>query len=123
MRLVFGMIAIAALLSPSMAAAQGGGAAAAVPSEHRLSPEQVEAALTEAAAKNAAAEKKTPVENTVDKGAEQQAAPTWTAKSVSPSAPAAIARYSARGSIQWARIGVAAISFDFVDLGHRRFRR
>ena len=118
MKFMTGAIAIAALLAPATAAAQNKAAGTAMPSERRLSPEQVEAILEEAAARN-------------------RAQPRQLAPDVQPEA----AKRQVHGEygftvgtggyrevfgtaiVPMGEDGVAAVSLDFVDLGRRRYRR
>lgn len=116
MKFLTGMIA--ALLAPSIAAAQTAEPAASTASERRLSPEQIEAILEDAAKR-------------------RQAEASQRAPELQPEAP----RPTVHGEVGFGigtggyreafgtaiyplgDDGVAAISMDFVDLGRRRDRR
>ena len=118
MKLRIGMIAVAALLTPAMTAAQNSAAGAAMPSERRLSPEQVEAILEESAAKNRAQQRRLPPEL-------QPEAPK---PQIHGEVGVAVGTGGYREVFGTAvypigEDGVAAISMDFVDLGNRRYRR
>lgn len=115
MRRAYCLIGFAAVLMPVPALAQP---ASAPPSEHRLSPDQIEAILAEAAKKRESAE-----------------------RSLSPEAMEAPPKPQVHGEVGVAvgtggyrevfgtaitpigDDGAAAISLDFVDWGRRRFKR
>ena len=86
-----------------------------MPSERRLSPEQVEAVLAEAAARNAAAEKQIPAENIVDEDAEPQAAPPVHGEVGFSVGTGGYREAFGTGIYPLGEDGVAAISLDFVD--------
>jgi hypothetical protein len=118
MKFQTGMIAVAAMLLPVQAPAQDSPAGAAMPSEHRLSPEQIEAVLEEAAAKNRRQQRQSPPEL-------QPEAPK---PQVHGEVGVAVGTGGYREVFGTAvyplgEDGAAAISMDFVDLGQRRYRR
>lgn len=118
MRLDPGLIVIAALLMPAPALAQTAEPAPAASSERRLSPEQIEAVLAEAAKKREAAEGR------LDPGMAEQAPQ----RQVHGEVGFAIGTGGYRevfgtGIYPLGDDGVAAISLDYLDLGNRRFKR
>lgn len=119
MRRASGLVAAAALLVPAQLTAQNGAAAPA--SERRLTPEQIEAVLAEAAKKREAAEARVPL--APDSDDEQ-----LPRRQVHGEVGVAIGTGGYRELFGTAIYpmgddGVAAISLDFVDLGKRRYRR
>jgi hypothetical protein len=113
-----GLIALAALLTAAPAAGQSTRSAPSSPPEHRLSPDQIEAVLAEAARKREAAE--------------QQLDPA--AAGPAPGRPihgevgvgigsAGYRELFGTGIYPLGDEGAAAISLDFVDWGRRRDRR
>ena len=119
MKGIAGLIVIAASLLPAPAVAQAGAPPPpAIASEHRLSPEEVESVLADAAKKRQAVEQqpgpdvtekepRTPVHGevglTIGNGGHREVFGT--------------------GIYPLGDDGVAAISLDYVDLGKRRFKR
>lgn len=118
MRPASGLIVIAALLMPAPAMAQASEPAPSPASERRLSPEQIEAVLAEAAKKREAADMQLGAE-----AVEQAPKPQ-----VHGEVGVAIGTGGYREAFGTAIYplgddGVAAISLDFVDWGKRRYRR
>ena len=118
MRLRGSMMVIGGLLMAAPAMAQAGEPAPSPLSERRLSPEQIEAVLAEAAKKREAAE----VGLNSD-GIEQAPKPQ-----VHGEVGVAVGTGGYREAFGTAIYplgddGIAAISLDFVDWGERRFRR
>ena len=119
------MLALAALLCPGLAPAQtpAAPAPAPTPDEHRLTPEQIEAVLAEAAARRAAEAKRAPMEVAPDQHAEDQPGPQVQGEvglSIGTGGyreAYGTAIYPLEGG------GVAAISLDFIDLGRRHYPR
>lgn len=113
-----GLIVIAALLMPTSALAQAGAPAPSPPAEHRLSPEQIEAVLAEAAKKREAAEGK------ADPDAAEQAPRPQVHGEVGFSIGTGGYREAFGTAIYpLGDDGMAAISLDFVDWGKRRLPR
>ena len=115
MRRAAGLVIIGALLTPVAAIAQAEPKPA---SEHRLSPEQIEAVLTEAAKKRQAAEARDRAETLEGKSPRQ----------IHGEVGVSIGTGGYREVLGTAIYpmedgGAAAISFDFVDLGRRRVKR
>jgi len=109
---------IAALLMPAPVLAQAGEPAPAPPAERRLSPEQIEAVLAEAAKKREAARVQ------LDPAAADQAP----RRQVHGEVGVAIGTGGYREAFGTAIYplgdeGVAAISLDFVDFGRPSYRR
>ena len=115
------MFATVALLFPALAAAQTSDPVRSTTDERRLTAEQVEAVLAEAAAKHSAVEKQTPAEPAIE-----QADP--------PSPPIHGEVGFGIGTGGYREVfgsaiyplgedGVAAVSLDFVDWGRRRYPR
>lgn len=118
MRAVPRLIVIAALLVPAPALAQAVEPAPASQSEHRLSPEQIEAVLAEAAKKREAAEGRL----------QPDALESAPQRQVHGEVGFGIGTGGYRevfgtGIYPLGDDGVAAISLDFVDWGRRRDRR
>lgn len=112
------LIVIAALLMPAPAMAQAAEPAPAPLSEHRLSPEQIEAVLAEAAKKREAA----------DGQLAPDALESAPKRQVHGEVGFAVGTGGYRevfgtGIYPLGDDGVAAISLDFVDWGRRRDRR
>lgn len=124
MKSVHGMIALASLAIPAIAVAQTPTPAPSTSDERRLTPKQIEAVLAEAAAKRAAEAKRAPAES---------ASPTTDAddkpaRQVQGEVGFGIGTGGYRETYGTAIYplgddGVAAISLDFVDWGHRRIPR
>ncbi len=117
MRLASALILIAATMVPVPALAQAA-PAAPLPSEHRLAPEEIEAVLAEAAKKREADQARLGPE------AIEQARPLQ----VQGEMGVAIGTGGYRQAYGTAIVpvgeeGAAAISFDFLDLGKRRYKR
>lgn len=121
MRLAAG-IALAALISPAMAAAQ---VAPAAPStdERRLTPEQIEAVLADAAAKRAAAEKQIPERDIAVDDSAPPLPPQVHGEVGFSIGTGGYREVFGTGVYPLGDDGVAAISLDFVDWGHRRYPR
>ena len=122
MRFASGIIVIAALASPASLLAQ---AAIAAPStdERRLTPEQIEAVLAEAAAKRAAAERQAPAR---DMAVDETAPPPPPQVHGQVGFSVGTGGYReifGTGFYPLGDQGGAAISLDFVDWGRRRFPR
>ena len=120
MRLASCMIAAAAILSPVLASAQVPAAPASPTDERRLTPEQVEAVLAEAAAKRHATETQLP-EPVIDD------ADLPPIRDVHGEVGVSIGTGGYREMFGTAVYplgddGVAAISLDLVDWGHRHYR-
>jgi len=118
MRLDSRLIVIAALLMPSPALAQASEPAPSPSPEHRLSPEQIEAVLAEAAKKRESAE----VRHDPD------VAETAPKPQVHGEVGFSVGTGGYREAFGTAIYplgddGIAAISMDYVDWGKRRFRR
>ena len=111
------MIAVIAI-----AAAQAATDPAPASSEHRLSPEQVEAILAEAAAKREASEKRAPahIETT---GLEPLPPPQLHGEFGIGMGTGGYREIYGTGIYPMGVDGVAAVTFDFVDWGNRRDRR
>jgi hypothetical protein len=118
MKLDPGLIFIASLLMPSLALAQASEPAPSPSSERRLSPEQIEAVLAEAARNREAAE--------------VRAVPDGTEEAPKPQVHGEVGFSIGTGGYREAfgttiypmgEDGVAAISLDFVDWGKRRLPR
>jgi hypothetical protein len=112
------LIIVAALLMPAPAMAQPAEPGAAASSERRLSPEQIEAVLAEAAKKREAAER------LID----PDAAGSGATRQVHGEAGFSIGTGGHRemfgtGIYRLGDDGAAAISLDFIDLGRRRDKR
>lgn len=120
MRFARGMIAVAALVTSSMLSAQAP-APASPTDERRLTPEQIEAVLAEAAAKRAAAEKQAPArEFAVDQDAPPPPPQLHGELGISVGT-GGYREIFGTGFYPIGENGGAAISLDFVDWGHRRF--
>lgn len=111
------IIAVSALLAPAMAAAQASAPAPAMPSEHRLSPAEIEKVLADAAARRKAAEQGA----VADLGADKPKPQVFGEFGVSVGTGGYREVFGT--AIYPMEDGVAAISLDFVDLGNRRYRR
>ena len=112
------LIVLAALLTAAPAAAQSTGAATSAPSEHRLSPDQIEAVLAEAAKKREAAEQKLdPPAAVPAPGRPIQGEVGFGIGSAGYREVFGTAIYPVGDD------GAAAFSLDFVDSGKRRHRR
>jgi hypothetical protein len=118
MRLGFTIVAGMLLASPAAVAAQDSGEAISATSERRLSPEQVEAILQEAAAKRVAAERQ------IDPAALDEAPAPQIHGQVGFTVGTGGYR-EAFGTAVYplGEDGVAIISLDFVNWGNRHFRR
>ena len=124
MRLAKCMIAAVALLSPALVAAQNSPAAApSSTDERRLTPEQVEAILAEAAKKNATAEKHAPVQELTAKEAEQAPLPPVHGEVGIGTGTGGYRQVFGTAIYPVGNDGMAAISLDFVDWGKRRYPR
>lgn len=121
MKLAFGTVVLAAMLSPSIAVAQQADTPSAGPSEHRLSPQQVEAVLADVASKRQAEEKRAQAPVTPDIDVEAPAPPVHGEVGASIGTDG---YHELFGTTVYplGNSGVAAISFDFVNLGRRRIR-
>jgi hypothetical protein len=124
MRLAGCMIAVAALIGPSMASAQVAATAPSTTDERRLTPEQIEAVLAEAAAKNKAAEKHAPVEEEASiEDSDLRLAPQLHGEVGVSVGTGGYREIFGTGIYPLGTDGVAAISLDFVDWGNRRYPR
>ncbi len=122
MRIASCMIAASALLSPAAASAQAQTPPASTTDERRLTPEQIEAVLAEAAAKRHAAENPVPAgEPVVDDADLPPIRDIHGELGVSIGSGGYREMYGT-GIYPLGDDGVAAISLDFVDWGHRPFR-
>lgn len=122
MRLASCMIAAAAILSPALALAEVPAAPASPTDERRLTPEQVEAVLAEAAAKRHAAETPAPAAEPVIDDADLPPI-----RDIHGELGVSIGTGGYREMFGTAVYplgddGVAAISLDLVDWGNRRNR-
>jgi hypothetical protein len=122
MRLASCVIAAAAILSPSLASAEVPAAPAST-DERRLTPEQVEAVLAEAASKRHAAEAQVPAAEPVIDDADLPPI-----RDVHGEVGVSIGSGGYREMFGTSIYplgddGMAAISLDFVDWGHRHDRR
>lgn len=122
MRLASCMIAAAAILSPALAFAEVPAAPASPTDERRLTPEQVEAVLAEAAAKRHAAETPAPASEPIIDDADLPPI-----RDVHGEVGVSIGSGGYREMFGTAVYplgddGVAAISLDLVDWGNRRNR-
>ena len=121
MKLAFGTVALAALLSPSIAVAQQAEVPSNTSSEHRLTPEQVDAVLAGVAAKRKAEETRAQVTAMPDVEVETPPPPVYGEVGASIGTDGYRELF---GSTVYplGNNGVAAISLDFVNLGRRRIR-
>jgi hypothetical protein len=111
-----GLIAVAAMLMSAPALAQASEPAAPPSSERRLSPEQIEAVLAEAAKKRQAAE------GQIDPDlAEQAPRPQVHGEVGFAIGTGGYREVFGTAIYPLGDDGFAAISMDFVDWGHRRF--
>ena len=113
-----GLIVIAALLLPTPALAQAGEPAPSPSSERRLSPEQIEAVLAEAAKKREAAAVKVDPHAIVPAPRPQVHGEVGFSIGTGGHREAFGTAFYPLGDE-----GVAAISLDYIDLGRRRFTR
>ncbi len=117
MKHVLLLIAGSAMLQPSLATAQTSAPAAPMPSERRLSPEQIETILEEAATKNRAADR--------------VRMPDVELEAPKPRVHGEVGVTIGTGGYRevygsaiypMGEDGIAAISLDMIDFGHRRSR-
>ena len=125
MKSAYGMIALVALAMPSLASAQAENPALSTSDVRRLTPEQIEAVLAEAAAKRASEAKRVPADAQPVSNQDSDDKP---APQVHGEVGFGVGTGGYRETFGTAiypigEDGVAAISLDFVDLGHRRFPR
>lgn len=123
MRFAGGIIVLAALASPAVAFAQASTAPSAT-DERRLTPEQIEAVLADAAAKRAAAERPVPAD--IPATEESKAPPVIGPIHGEVGVSVGTGGYRevfGTAVYPMGQDGVAAFSLDFVDWGHRRFPR
>jgi hypothetical protein len=121
MKLTFGIVALAVLLLPSIAVAQQVATPSTTPSEHRLTPEQVEAVLSDVAAKRKAEEKRAQATAMPDIEVETPAPPVYGEVGASFGTDGYRELFGTT-VYPLGNNGVAAISLDFVNLGRRRIR-
>lgn len=122
MKLLYGTVAFAALLSPAMAAAQQADAPAPAGSERRLTPEQVEAVLAEAAAKRAATEKQAQTDQWIAEDDGPPPLPPVHGEIGVTVGSGGYREVFGTSIFPLGNDGAAAISFDFLDWGDRRFK-
>jgi len=124
MRLGGCMIAVAALIVPGMVSAQAPNPSQSTTDERRLTPEQIEAVLAEAASKNRAAEKHAPVEEEAAiEDSDLRLAPQLHGEVGVSVGTGGYREIFGTGIYPLGNDGVAAISLDFVDWGNRRYPR
>jgi hypothetical protein len=116
MRLALTLVAVS--LVPAEVTAQAGAPPPPAASEHRLSPEQIEAVLAEAARKREATGARLDPE-----AAEQTLRPPVQGEVGFSIGTGGYREVFGTGIYPMGNDGVAVISLDFVDLGKRRFRR
>jgi len=117
------MIAAAAILSPALASAEVPAAPASTTDERRLTPEQVEAVLAEAASKRHAAETQAPVAEPVIDDADLPPIRDVHGEVGVSFGSGGYREMFGTGIYPLGDDGVAAISLDLVDWGHRHDRR
>ena len=118
------MIAVTALIAPGVASAQTPPSTTSTTDERRLTPEQIEAVLAEAAAKKKAAEKHAPVEEeALVEDSDLPLAPQLHGEMGVSVGTGGYREIFGTGIYPLGDDGVAAISLDFVDWGHRRYPR
>ena len=120
MRWMSAAIAAAAIGCPGLALAQVAPSAASPTDERRLTPEQIEAVLAEAARKRAAAEKQVHVEQVAVDEAELSPPPQVHGEVGFSIGTGGYREVFGTGVYPIGEDGAAAISLDFVDWGHRR---
>ena len=121
MRWMSAAIAAAAICCPSLVLAQTSPAVASPTDERRLTPEQIEAVLAEAAKKRAAAEKQVHVEQVAIDEADPSPPPQVHGEVGFGIGTGGYREVFGTGVYPIGEDGVAAISLDFVDWGNRRF--
>ena len=117
MRMIPCAIALAALMAPAAAAAQAS-APASTTDERRLSPEQVEAVLADAAAKRAGSRTQVPADTSVADDEPPPPAPQVHGE-VGFTVGTGGYREAYGTAIYPLENGVVAISFDYADWGRR----
>lgn len=123
MRVICRMAALAALIVPALASAQTPATPASTTDERRLSAEQVEAVLADAAAKRAASAKHAPSDIAIADGDLPPPPPQVHGKVGFGIGTGGYREAFGTAIYPLGDDGVAAISFDFVDWGGGRFRR
>jgi hypothetical protein len=106
----------------AIAAAQIAGEAAPATSEHRLTPEQIEAVLADVAAKREAAEKRAVTIAEIPE-LEPLRPPQIHGEFGIGMGTGGYREIFGTGIYPMGTDGVAAVSFDFVDFGNRSYRR
>jgi len=121
MKRVFGTVAFAALLSSAVSAQEANDLATAA-SERRLTPEQVEAVLAEAAKKREAADKQVPAQILVTEDSAPRVLPAVHGQVGFSVGTGGYREAFGTAVYPLGEDGVAVISLDFVNWGNRRFR-
>ena len=121
MRPIALLIAAASLAWPAMAGAQDPVPASSTSDERRLTPQQVEAILAEAAAKREAAAGRPTLESP-DEEADAPATPQVHGEVGFGIGTGGYREAYGTAIYPLGKEGVAAISFDMIDWGQRRFR-
>lgn len=115
------MIASAALTFPAIAVAQNAAPASST-DERRLSPEQVEAVLADAASKRAAAQSRAPVDAAITDDDDLPTPPPQVHGEVGVAIGTGGYREAYGTAVYPLEDGVVAISLGFADFGRRRWR-
>lgn len=118
-----GIIGFAALMAPGLALAQHAAPSTPTTDERRLTPEQVEAILAEAAKKRAAAERQVPPEIAAIEDPELLPPPQVHGEAGFTIGTGGYREVFGTGIYPLGQDGVAIISLDFVDWGERRYPR
>ena len=121
MRGMTATIAFAVLLLPAVSAAQEVSAPTAAGSERRLTPEQVEAILDEAAAKRATSTRQAPAEAAAIEDVELTPAPQVHGEVGVSIGTGGYHEVFGTAIYPLGQDGLAIISLDFVDWGQRRY--
>jgi hypothetical protein len=106
----------------AFALAQSAADPAPTSAEHRLTPEQIEAVLAEAAAKREASERRAPATIEIP-DLEPMRAPQMHGEFGIGMGTGGYREIFGTGIYPMGTDGVAAVSFDFVDFGNRSYRR